>query len=93
MQCLVVGHTMADCYRRYHSPSSFKQCPEGLIRSTVDLSAVAVDGGMYLGGRGFLEIGTDGHFRAFEKLGAEKRIIDFTRNICTSHCNEEKKDL
>jgi hypothetical protein len=31
------------------------------------LQAVCVDGGMYLGARAYLEIGSDGHFRAFEK--------------------------
>jgi hypothetical protein len=35
--------------------------------SCVILQAVCVDGGMYLGARAYLEIGSDGHFRAFEK--------------------------
>jgi hypothetical protein len=84
---------MADCYRQYDNPSSFSQCPEGLIRATADLSSFAVDGGMYVGGRGFLEIGIDGHFRAHEKIGKNKRVVDFSSNICPHQCSKNGSEL
>ena len=81
---------MAYCYDpRYpdvHPPDSQAECILGLTRATADLSAVCVDGGMYLGARTFLEIGTDNHFRAYERRGAEGKVpwkmTDFTKDLC-----------
>mmetsp|Transcript_25384 Transcript_25384/g.42311 ORF Transcript_25384/g.42311 Transcript_25384/m.42311 type:complete len:492 (-) Transcript_25384:70-1545(-) len=68
----VVGHTMAYCYdpRRpgVHPPILQAECSLGLVRATAGLYSVCVDGGMYLGGRTFLEIGgRDAHFRAYQR--------------------------
>lgn len=81
---------MAYCYdpRRpdVHPPDQQAECSLGLTRPTADLSAVCVDGGMYLGARTFLEIGTDNHFRSFERRGEEGvvpwKVTDFTKDLC-----------
>ncbi len=88
----VVGHTMAFCYDpRYpevHPPDSQAECSLGLIRSTVDLTSLCVDGGMYLGARAFLEIGSDGHVRAFERRGVDGvvpwKTVDYTASLCST---------
>jgi hypothetical protein len=62
---------MAYCYdpRRpdQHPPSQQADCARGLVRATVDVSGICVDGGMYLGARAFLQIDPDGRFTAWEK--------------------------
>jgi hypothetical protein len=84
----IVGHSISPCYMR-DDPTSFKGCSEGLIRATSDLSAFCVDGGMYAGGRGFLEITSEGHFVAHEKLGKDARVVDYTDSLCSPYCNNE----
>jgi hypothetical protein len=57
-QCALHVPTLPQCY--------FAQIVT-VSHSCSILQAVCVDGGMYLGARAYLEIGSDGHFRAFEK--------------------------
>ena len=68
----VVGHSVADCYRKYrgsleHPPADSPGCEKGLVRRTKDMNAVCVDGGMYLGARTFLEITSNGAFISYER--------------------------
>lgn len=37
------------------------------VRATASMAAIGVDAGMFIGGRAYLEISPDGHFRAYEK--------------------------
>jgi hypothetical protein len=85
---------MAFCYSKrrpnVHPPDTHAECGLGLIRSTADLSGFCVDGGMYLGARTFLEIGTDGHFRSYERRAPEGQPFkakDFTAQHCELECN------
>jgi hypothetical protein len=62
------------------------------------MQAVCVDAGMYLGGRAFLEITQDGHFRAYEKTGLsktkKKKYINFNQgNLVPIGDGWFKKDL
>ncbi len=91
---------MAFCYdpRRIgvHPPSSQAECSDGLIRPTLGLQAVCVDGGMYAGARAFLEIDPNGYFIAHqliaEKVGAtvffsgETQTKWVTRNLTLEMC-------
>lgn len=51
---------------------------------------MCVDGGMYLGARAYLEIGTDGHFRAYQQYRGDKssplfstyQMTDLTEQVC-----------
>ncbi len=96
---LVVGHTMAFCYQKrqpgIHPPDAQAECSLGLVRPTNDLSAVCVDGGMYLGARAYLEIGLDGHMRAYERRGEEHKVAwkvkDLTEETCGKYLQKDQK--
>lgn len=91
----VVGHTVAHCYSYDHMRSGLhpnpkdEECAQGLIRANDDLLAVCLDGGMVMGARAFLEIGSDGHFRKFERqlvsehLLGDWMVTDLTNTKCT----------
>ena len=85
----VTGHTMAWCYDPsepgVYPGDEVAECGMGLVRATRHLSAVCVDGGMYAGGRAFLEIGHDGKFRAFQRTtgpGTAWQMKDLTSDHC-----------
>ena len=92
----VVGHTMAWCYyRRYpgiHPPLSQAECNLGLIRSSEDLSAICVDGGMYLGARAFLEITSYGNFIAYERRGPANLTPWIARNLTDIICLKQQQN-
>ena len=74
----VVGHTAVHC-------DGPENCPNGLVRTSSGLLAVCVDGGMYYGNRGFLEISGDGIFRSFEKKSQgnkEWNVRDISAEFC-----------
>jgi hypothetical protein len=85
----IVGHTMAWCYDP-SEPNTYPgddvaECSIGLIRATKGLGAVCVDGGMYAGGRAFLEIGHDGVFRSYQRTtGPDTPFVlkDMTAEVC-----------
>jgi hypothetical protein len=84
----IVGHSMAHCYDprkpNNHPPRRQGECLE-LIRGTSGLAAICVDGGMYSGARTYLEIGIDGHFRAYERYGdydTPWTYKDMTEELC-----------
>jgi hypothetical protein len=54
------------------------------IRATPSLSAICVDAWMVKGGRSFLEIGADRHFRVYSSSGREgvSRVVDLTETSC-----------
>lgn len=90
---VVVGHTMAHCYSRarpgVHPPNTRAECARGLVRGSVDLSVVCVDGGMYLGARAFLEIGVDGRLRAWERRGEEGEVNWEVHDLTEQHCGSQ----
>ncbi len=81
---------MAWCYHpsrlNVHPPDSVAECGLGLVRATPNLASICVDGGMYCGARAFLEIGTDGHFRSFERRGEESVVPWKMRDLSTERC-------
>jgi hypothetical protein len=98
----VVGHTMAYCYDSHqpgrHPPLDQSECSDGLIRASAGLQSICVDGGLYLGGRAFLEIGSDGHMRAFQRYLRPKVIssihgpyfaMDLTELTCTVYDDDD----
>lgn len=85
----IVGHTMAWCYDpsepNIYPGDDVAECSLGLIRATKGLEAVCVDGGMYAGGRAFLEIGQDGVFRSYQRItGPDTPFVvkDLTAAVC-----------
>eukprot|EP00981_Chlorochromonas_danica_P000522 scaffold106_cov177-Ochromonas_danica.AAC.6 len=89
---------MAHCYSRarpgVHPPNTRAECSRGLVRGSVDLSVVCVDGGMYLGARAFLEIGVDGRLRAWERRrgeeeGEEDEVSWKVHDLTEQHCGSE----
>lgn len=87
---------MAYCYDPHqpgrHPPLDQSECSDGLIRASAGLQSICVDGGLYLGGRAFLEIGSDGHMRVFQRYLRPKVIssihepyyaMDLTELTCT----------
>jgi hypothetical protein len=73
---VVVGHTAYD--EEYDGEDFY-------VRFTDGLRAVCVDAAMYRGYKGFLEIGTDGHFRSFEVHGDSLVEKDLTTTACILH--------
>lgn len=85
----IVGHSMAHCYDPRnplkHPPRDQGECSLGLIRGTKGLAAICVDGGMYSGARTYLEVGIDGHIRAYERYGDHDTpwtYKDMTQELC-----------
>lgn len=72
----VVGHTASRC----GADPDEVHC----IRHAPSMAAVCVDGGMVYGSRSFLEIGTDGRFRAHQKAfeGEQWAVRDLTDEVC-----------
>jgi hypothetical protein len=64
----VVGHSIADCFHRggKQPMRESAECPRGLVRTTKDLHAICVDGGMFLGARAFLHVTVDGRLESHE---------------------------
>jgi hypothetical protein len=91
----VVGHSIAYCYHRSGLPPTpgHADCDRGLIRSTAGHEAICVDGGMFLGARTYMEIGSDGMFRTYErdliKVGSldsqDWHLKDLTSDICSRY--------
>ena len=86
----IVGHTMAWCYDPrnpgIHPPKEQAECSLGLIRAASQLAAVCVDGGMYAGARAYLEIGSDGRFRSYQRNGDVNTtwvVKDLTQSTCS----------
>lgn len=84
---------MAYCYNPskpgVHPPIQQAECNLGLVRRSVNLVGVCVDGGMYLGARAYLEISdVDGHFRSYQRMGEAGKtdwaVHDFTAEVCSS---------
>ena len=90
----IVGHTMAWCYNpkierdlQAYPGDDVAECGLGLIRNTPQLDTICVDGGMYAGGRTFLEIGHDGVFRSFQRTtGPDTPFVvkDLTAELCNA---------
>jgi hypothetical protein len=89
----IVGHTMAWCYNprierelQVYPGDDVAECGMGLIRATPQLDTICVDGGMYAGGRAFLEIGHDGVFRSYQRTtGPDTPFVvrDLTAEVCS----------
>ena len=92
----VVGHSVADCYKKYrgvseHPPPDSTGCELGLVRRTKDMNAVCVDGGMYLGARTFLEISSQGSFISYERdvhdMDGDEDVREYNmRNLTQEVC-------
>ena len=88
---------MAYCYNPsspgIHPPAGSAECALGLVRASAHLQAICVDGGMWLGAHAYMVIGSDGHYRSYQKYWGDKKNplyntyqeTDLTEAICSKH--------